>query len=230
MDANTIKIRLNQTLNAIRTYEHACHRTPGSVTLLAVTKGQSIEAIQHAIACGQSDFGESYLQEAQVKIRSLEGHPITWHYIGAIQSNKTKAIAHNFGWVHSVCSEKIAIRLNRDRASNQPPLNVCLQINLNDEAGKSGTSPEKAPDLVGAVLALPRLKLRGLMLIPPKGGSESQQTQTFIQLQQLLNVLNQQYNIAMDTLSMGMSHDFKAAICAGSTIVRIGQAIFGERI
>lgn len=229
MAINTITTRLHQTLKAIRACENACHRKPGSVRLLAVTKGQPIEAIQDAIACGQSDFGENYLQEAQLKIKALERHLITWHYIGAIQSNKIKAIAHNFSWVHSVCSEKTAIRLNDNRASHQPPLNLCLQINLNHEPGKSGASPEAAPNLVGAILALPRLKLRGLMLIPPKERDESLQTQTFMQLQQLLNTLNQQYNLTMDTLSMGMSHDFRAAICAGSTMVRIGQAIFGER-
>ncbi|KTC79038.1 YggS family pyridoxal phosphate-dependent enzyme [Legionella cherrii] len=220
---------LNQIKQLITQTELECGRKPGSVLVLAVSKQQSIEAIRELFQLGITHFGESYFQEAQSKINALKNLPICWHFIGPIQSNKTKGIATLFDWVHSISRLKIANYLNEYRPSNLDPLNICLQINLVDEETKSGIPPEHAAELALAVSQLPHLKLRGLMTIPPPHKEMQAQYDLFIQLNQLMHSLNQELGLDMDTLSMGMSHDFVPAIKAGATIVRVGQALFGER-
>lgn len=209
--------------------EQDCHRSAGSVLLLAVSKQQSAEAIKEAYACGLTHFGENYLQEAQQKIEQLKDYPLYWHFIGPIQSNKTKIIASHFHWVHSVNRSKIALALNQHRPPHWEPIQVCLQINLVPEPTKAGISPDHAAELALFVSQLPHLKLRGLMTIPPPKNSDQDNYKLFVQLKDLMHSLNQTLNLHMDTLSMGMSDDIVPAIKAGSTILRIGRAIFGER-
>lgn len=207
----------------------ASDRDTAKVLLLAVSKKQGIEAILQAHQLGLSDFAESYLQEAQEKIQALKQLPLCWHFIGPVQSNKTKGIASSFSWVHSVSDAHIAMKLNAHRPTHLAPLNVCLQIKLVDEATKSGIAPELACNLARTLTQLPRLQLRGLMTILPPQQEEKQQYDNFIQLKLLMNDMNKQLSINMDTLSMGMSDDFIPAIKAGSTVVRVGRALFGER-
>lgn len=215
--------------NLINQTESSANRTPGSVLLLAVSKQQSVEAISEAFQHGIIDFGENYFQEAEKKIAQLKKLPIKWHFIGPVQSNKAKSIASLFSWVHSIDRIKVATMLSESRPLNLPPLNVCLQINLTSEATKSGVTSEEAMELAYAVSQLPNLNLRGLMTIPPPLNDVQEQYQLFLQLKQLMQLINQQLNLNMDTLSMGMSDDLIPAIKAGATIVRIGQAIFGTR-
>lgn len=226
-------INLSQNLNQIQQIitetEVKSSRQPGSVLLLAVSKQQNLEAIQDLYQLGIHHFGESYFQEAQQKIKALTHLPLTWHFIGPIQSNKTKGIAHSFSWVHSISRLTIAEQLNEHRAHNPQPLNVCIQINLIDESTKSGIFPAQAEALVSALQHLPHLKLRGLMTIPPQQTDPQKQYNLLVQLRELMHNLNKKLNLHMDTLSMGMSDDFVPAIKAGSTIVRIGRALFGER-
>lgn len=207
----------------------SCQRSPEDIQLLAVSKGQPVEAIQAAFEAGLCNFGENYLQEAQIKIQALKALPLCWHFIGPIQSNKTQALAQNFSWVHSVSREKIAQLLAQYRPENLPALNLCLQVNLDDEPTKSGINPQQLAKLALVVSQLPRLRLRGLMAIPKPESGEQQQYDSFLRLTNLLHRLNKELNLSMDTLSMGMSDDLVAAIRAGSTMVRIGRAIFGER-
>lgn len=225
----SIQHNLEKIRQLIVQAELACKRKPGSVLLLAVSKQQNIEAILEAHQSGVMDFGENYFQEAQPKIKALTHLPIHWHFIGPIQSNKTKGIARSFNWVHSIDRDKIACLLNEYRPMDQPPLNVCLQINLVGEDTKSGIAPESAADLARLVSELPQLRLRGLMTIPPPQQNEQEQYELLMQLNRLMHSLNSQLNIQMDTLSMGMSDDLIPAIKAGATIVRIGRAIFGDR-
>ncbi len=215
--------------NQMSQAERSAHRTPGSVLLLAVSKQQSVEAISEAFHHGITCFGENYFQEAEKKIDLLKNLPIKWHFIGPIQSNKTKKIASLFDWVHSLDRIKTARLLSESRPAHLEPLNVCLQINLIAEQSKSGISQAEALDLALAVSQLPNLKLRGLMTIPPPPKNDEEQYQLFLQLHQLMHSINEQLNLNMDTLSMGMSHDLTPAIKAGATIVRIGQALFGAR-
>ena len=197
--------------------------------LLAVSKTFPAAAVREAYLAGQTAFGENYLQEALDKMDALRDLPLEWHFIGPIQSNKTRAIAENFAWVHSVDRLKIAERLSAQRPPHLPPLNVCLQVNVSGEESKSGVAPEEVMELAQAVAPLPNLKLRGLMTIPsPATGEMEQQRMPFAEMRVLLDQLNLQ-GMALDTLSMGMSHDFPAAIMEGATIVRIGTAIFGSR-
>lgn len=205
------------------------NRTPGSVSLLAVSKQQGIESIREAFNNGIKDFGENYFQEAEAKITQLKQLPICWHFIGPIQSNKTKGIASLFDWVHSIDRIKVAKLLNEFRPPEHPPLNVCLQINLAGEQTKSGVTREEAPNLAFAVSQLPHLNLRGLMTIPPPIRNPQEQYQLFHELNLLMQSINKEFDLKMDTLSMGMSDDLVPAIKAGATIVRIGRAIFGER-
>jgi pyridoxal phosphate enzyme (YggS family) len=221
--------RIIQVTQRINKATAAYHRSQGEVQLLAVSKGRSSEEIKQAYAAGLSDFGESYLQEALIKIKTLTTLPICWHFIGPIQSNKSHSIANNFSWVHSVCRHKIAQQLNDARPTSMARLNICLQINFDDEDTKAGIEPHNAAELASSILQLPRLHLRGLMVIPKPQTDEQQQYLSFLRLTQLLHALNQQLNLSMDTLSMGMSNDLQAAIRAGSTMVRIGTAIFGDR-
>ncbi len=200
----------------------------GGVTLLAVSKAQSAEKLREAYQAGQTKFGENYLQEALNKQTELVDLAIEWHFIGPIQSNKTQPIAQHFSWVHGVDRLKIAQRLNDARPAEMPPLQICLQVNISGEASKSGVAEDELSVLVKTVSALPKLKLRGLMAIPEPTDDEALQRQQFQRMRFLFNrLINEGYSL--DTLSMGMSSDYKIAIEEGATIVRIGSAIFGAR-
>jgi len=226
---NSIPQNLTLIQQKINHYETHYNRQPGTVKLLAVSKKQPIEKIKQALAAGQVSFGENYLQEALTKITTLADEKIDWHFIGPIQSNKTKKIAENFSWVHSVNNIEIAKRLNDQRPSHLPPLNICLQINISGEHTKSGTTPENALFLAKQCALLPNLTLRGLMAIPePKIILTEQRAQ--LHPLKLLYDLICANGLNIDTLSMGMSDDMEAAIAEGATMVRIGTAIFGQRI
>ena len=199
-----------------------------SVTLLAVSKTFPAATVREAFHAGQRAFGESYAQEALDKIEELRDLPLEWHFIGPIQSNKTRAIAENFAWVHSVDRLKIAERLSAQRPQNLPPLNVCIQVNVSGEGSKSGVSPDEVTGLAQAVARLPHLRLRGLMAIPAPVDGLAGQRKPFTRLRELMQQLNAQ-GLKLNTLSMGMSHDLTAAVLEGATIVRVGTAIFGER-
>ena len=203
-------------------------RSAQSVTLLAVTKAQPPEVVRAARDCGLEDFGESYLQEALDKLDALRDLPLTWHFVGRIQSNKTRPIAERFAWVHAVDRLKIAARLAEQRPHYAPPLNVCLQVQLGEEANKGGAAPAELLTLAREVARLPRLALRGLMCIPPEEADPERQRAWFRALRRLYEALNAG-GAALDTLSMGMSGDFEAAIEEGATIVRVGTALFGAR-
>lgn len=196
-----------------------------SVLLLAVSKGQVKEKLLCAHQLGINHFGENYVQEALLKMEALKDYPIHWHFIGPIQSNKVKSIAHHFEWVHSVSRDKIARLLNDTRPQELPPLNVCIQVNIAGEPTKSGIALYDVLELAKTISTLPRLKLRGFMIIPPIDSDINH----FKELHALLDSVNTQLDLQMDTLSMGMSEDYISAIEAGSTIVRIGRGIFGER-
>lgn len=203
-------------------------RVAESVRLLAVSKTWPAGALREAYAAGQTAFGESYLQEALEKITALADLPLEWHFIGPIQSNKTRPIAENFAWVHSVDRVKIAERLALARPETLPPLNICLQVNVSGEDSKSGVAPKDVAMLARVIAGLSRLKLRGLMTIPRPTDGIAQQRAQFQVLRRLLDELNAQ-GLGLDTLSMGMSDDLEAAIMEGATIVRVGSAIFGNR-
>lgn len=224
----TLATRLSHVRNRIREAELEFNRIPGSVQLLAVSKGQPADAISAAFELGQQVFGENYPQEALPKIHALAGLPLEWHFIGRIQSNKTAVIAENFAWVHSIDRLKIAERLSDQRPDNFKPLNICLQVNPDNEPGKGGIDPRDLPDLARRIAALPRLRLRGLMAIPAPQAAFENQRAVFRQLHDCLRELNAA-GLSLDTLSMGMSDDLEAAIAEGATIIRIGTAIFGPR-
>jgi len=206
----------------------AAQRDAAQISLLAVSKTMPASLIREAYSAGQNAFGENYVQEAIDKIHELRELPLQWHFIGPIQSNKTRLIAENFSWVHSVDRLKIAERLSEQRPANLPPLNVCLQINVSGEASKGGVEPGQAEALAHAIAALPRLKLRGLMAIPAPAEELTAQRVPFASMRELISQLNST-GLQLDTLSMGMSHDLTAAIMEGATIVRVGTAIFGSR-
>lgn len=222
---STIAENIAKVRERIREAEQACGRPSGSVALLAVSKTKPAADIREAHAAGLDDFGENYLQEALGKQVELADLALTWHFIGPIQSNKTRPIAEHFHWVHSVDRLKVAERLSAQRPAHLPPLNVCLQVNVSGEASKSGCAPEELPALARAVAALPNLKLRGLMAIPEPTEDVAAQRAAFARLRELLTALN----LGLDTLSMGMSHDLEAAVAEGATWVRIGTALFGAR-
>ena len=224
----TIASNLQAMRDAILAATVEAGRDPGDVFLLAVSKGFAPDAMREAFRAGQTCFGESYVQEALDKIAALHDLAIEWHYIGPIQSNKTRAIAENFSWAHSVDRLKIAERLSGQRPGNLPTLQVCLQVNIGGEASKGGVSPAEAGELGHAIAKLPNLKLRGLMAIPAPSDEIATQRQHFAQLRELRDRLNK-HGLHLDTLSMGMSDDFAAAIAEGATVVRIGSAIFGNR-
>ncbi|OGT37571.1 MAG: YggS family pyridoxal phosphate enzyme [Gammaproteobacteria bacterium RIFCSPHIGHO2_12_FULL_38_14] len=209
--------------------ERQYNREKGSVRLLAVSKGQPIEKIEKAYAAGQRRFGENYLQEALPKINALSKLPIEWHFIGPIQSNKIRKIAAHFDWVESIDAGGLAKHFNDERPHDLPPLQICIQVNIGDEKTKHGVKPEEVFSLAQYCLTLPRLNLRGLMTIPPPCEKFNEQRQAFHQLYKLQQQLKAQ-GIILDTLSMGMSADFAAAIAEGSTMIRIGTAIFGKRV
>ena len=206
----------------------AAGRPESSVRLLAVSKTWGADAVRAAHAAGQTAFGENYIQEALDKITALHDLPLEWHCIGPIQSNKTRLVAEHFDWVHSIDRLKIAQRLSEQRPAHLPPLQVCIQVNVDGGATKSGVTPQDLPDLAQAVAALPRLQLRGLMTIPEPAESPAAARAVHRQARQLLEALQAQ-GLALDTLSMGMSADMEAAILEGSTLVRVGTAIFGKR-
>jgi pyridoxal phosphate enzyme (YggS family) len=214
--------------NRIESATQAAKRNVDSVTLLAVSKAQPANSIRVVAEAGVRDIGESYLQEALGKIEELKDLPLTWHFIGRVQANKTRVIASHFDWVHGVDRLKIAERLSEQRPFHAQPLNVCLQVNIGGEDSKGGVNPSELPPLVAAVGALPRLKLRGLMCIPPDDDDPTRQRMWFAAMRRALEELNAA-GARLDTLSMGMSGDFEAAILEGATIVRIGTALFGER-
>ena len=206
----------------------AAGRSAQSVTLLAVGKAQPLELLAAAADCGVSDFGESYLQEALPKIAALQERALTWHFIGRIQANKTRSIAESFAWVHALDRLKVAERLGAQRPHYAPPLNVCLQVNIAGEDTKGGIAPAELPALAAAVAGVPRLALRGLMCIPPEETEPARQRTWFARLRVLKDELNAAGH-SLDTLSMGMSADFEAAIQEGATIVRLGTVLFGAR-
>jgi pyridoxal phosphate enzyme (YggS family) len=208
-------------------------RSPQAISLLAVSKTFGAEAVIEAVRAGQRAFGENYLQEALDKIAKvrieLPSEFIEWHFLGPIQSNKTRPIAENFDWVHTIDREKIAQRLSEQRPSDLPPLNVCIQINISGELSKSGVSLPEVEQLATAISKMPHLRLRGLMAIPESADTFEEQRKPFQQLRELKDHLCEK-GFKLDTLSMGMSSDVTAAIAEGATIVRVGTAIFGNRV
>ena len=222
---STIADNIGLVSQRIRAAADAVQRDASSIHLLAVSKTKPAQAVREAYAAGLHDFGENYLQEALGKQADLTDLPLSWHFIGPIQSNKTRAIAEHFAWVHSVDRLKIAQRLSEQRPADLPPLNICIQVNVSGEASKSGCTPADLPALATAISALPRLKLRGLMAIPEPTEDRAEQDAAFATVRDLQASLN----LALDTLSMGMSHDLESAIAQGATWVRIGTALFGAR-
>lgn len=229
---SSISHNLQAVLADIRQYAVSQQRDPENLQLLAVSKTFPVSAIVEAAQAGQLAFGENYVQEAVAKITELRTqHPeiaLEWHFIGPIQSNKTRLIASHFDWVHTIDRLEIAERLSRQRPDDLPALNVCIQVNISAEASKSGILPQQAYELAQQLSRLPRLRLRGLMCIPAASNDTVQQAQAFRALRLLRDQLEQQ-GMLLDTLSMGMSADYHAAIAEGSTLVRIGSVIFGKR-
>jgi len=224
----TIADRIKNVRQELHDIARKYHLDERSLKLLAVSKTHPASAIQAAYEEGVADFGESFIQEAVLKVQSLQHLHICWHFIGPIQSNKTRLIAQNFDWVQSVDREKILTRLNQQRPTEKPALNVCIQLNYFAEPQKKGISREELPHLLDLASHLPHIKLRGLMVIPPKTDSFKEQVAQFEQIKACFDKSKQQYP-QMDTLSMGMSNDKDAAIVAGSNMLRIGNAIFGNR-
>ena len=222
---STIAENIAKVRSRIRAAAQASARDSEGIGLLAVSKTQPASAIRAAFACGLSDFGENYLQEALYKQTELAGLPLTWHFIGPIQSNKTRTIAEHFDWVHSVDRLKIAQRLSEQRPPGLPSLNICLQVNVSAESSKSGCTPEELPGLARAICNMPGLRLRGLMAIPEATLDSARQHAAFARLRELRDSLE----LPLDCLSMGMSDDLEAAIAEGSNWLRIGSAIFGAR-
>jgi len=206
----------------------AADRSEDSVTLIAVSKGQPAEALRAAAALGLRNFGESYLQEALPKIEQLRTLSLSWHFIGRIQANKTRAIAEQFDWVHGIDRLQVAERLSAQRPHFAPPLQACIQVNIDAEAGKAGVEPAAAESLAIALRDLPRLRLRGLMCILPEGRGAAANRRSFAALQALQRRLNAA-GLGLDTLSMGMSSDFREAVIEGATLIRVGTALFGPR-
>jgi PLP dependent protein len=222
----TIPENIEAVRQQITGYCRSCNRDPDSILLLAVSKTKPPADIAAAYQAGLRHFGENYCQEALTKQQALGAYDITWHFIGPIQSNKTKLLAQHFSWVHSIDSLKIARRLNEQRPDNLPPLNICLQVNISGEASKSGISLAELPDLCAAMPEFCRLKLRGLMAIPEPQDDVDRQRQPYRTLTQAVKELQRP---DLTTFSFGMSGDLKAAILEGATIVRIGTALFGSR-
>ena len=223
---------IGTALTAVRTrigeLERRYHRAPGSVTLLAVSKTKPPEAVRAAVAADQRAFGENHLQDAMTKVEALAGQGVSWHFIGAVQSNKTRPIAARFDWVHGIEREKIATRLSAQRPADRGPLDVCIEVNVSGEDTKSGVPPADVEPLARMVRELPGLRLRGLMAIPRPAEDFETQRVPFRLLREILDDLNAK-GLGLDTLSMGMTADLEAAIAEGATMVRIGTAIFGPR-
>jgi pyridoxal phosphate enzyme (YggS family) len=206
----------------------AAGRDPAAVKLLAVSKKQPVAKIREAHAAGQRDFGENFVQEGLEKIEALADLDLTWHFIGHLQTNKTRVVAENFDWVHTIDKLKTAKRLSEQRPEGLPPLDICLQVNVDDEASKHGVAPADVAALAAACCKLQRVRLRGLMCLPAMRAGFEEQRAPFATLRRLAEDLRRD-GIDVDTLSMGMTGDYRAAIFEGATIVRIGTAVFGER-
>lgn len=226
--ARNLTNRWTETRQRIASAATQWGRLCDSIGLVAISKGHPAVAIRELAALGQRDFGENYLQEALPKRQALQDLKLTWHFTGQLQGNKTRAVAEHFDWVHTLDRERIALRLNEQRPHYAPPLNICVQVSLVPEPGKGGIAPEDVLPLAQAVAGLPKLKLRGLMCIPPPRDTFEAQRELFQQLAACQHRLLDA-GLAVDTLSMGMSADLEAAVAAGATWVRIGTAIFGER-
>ncbi len=228
MGPQNLALQVQEVRERVARAVAAAGRSAHSVTLLAVGKAQPLALLRAAADAGLTDFGESYLNEALEKVAALQDRALTWHYIGRLQANKTRPVAEAFAWVHAVDRLKVAERLSAQRPYHAPPLNVCLQVNLAGEASKGGVPPAQLAPLAAAVAALPRLTLRGLMCLPPQETDPARQRHWFAQLRALKEELNGR-GARLDTLSMGMSDDFEAAIAEGATIVRLGTVLFGPR-
>lgn len=223
-----IQQRLDNVRERIRQAERQCSRQAGDVRLIAVSKTKPAAMIREAAEAGQQDFGESYLQEALAKQEELADLELCWHFIGPIQSNKTRPIAEHFDWVHSVDRVKIARRLANQRPAQCGDLNVCLQVNIDQESTKSGFAPGEVAEGLEEIAALPGLRVRGLMAIPRRRDNPAGQREAFARVRELLEAANERGH-QLDTLSMGMSHDLEAAVAEGATMIRVGTAIFGAR-
>jgi pyridoxal phosphate enzyme (YggS family) len=223
-----LTLHVNHVRSRIRRAAIGAGRDPNSVILVAVTKAKPAESVRLAASAGVTDFGENYLQEALPKMDQLADLTLQWHFIGGIQSNKTRAIAERFHWVQSVDRLSIARRLSEQRPFHAPPLNLCIQVALVPEPTKGGVAPEALAELAGAIEPLPRLRLRGLMCVPPPQADAAAERRVFARLKAALTDLNAR-GLKLDTLSMGMSGDFESAIAEGATLVRIGTALFGSR-
>jgi PLP dependent protein len=221
--------QVNRIRSQISHAAEAAGRDPASVTLVAVTKAKGAEYVRASATAGVTDFGENYVKEALGKMDELQSLAVRWHFIGALQSNKTRPVAERFAWVHSLDRLSVARRLSEQRPFHAPPLNVCIQVALVDEPAKAGVEPPALAELAHGVAALPRLKLRGLMCLPPPLPDESSRRALFARLRGHLEELNAA-GLDLDTLSMGMSADFQEAIAEGATHVRIGTALFGSRL
>ncbi len=220
--------RLNSAINSIRFFEKKSQRVENSVELIAVSKTKPISDIEQAIAAGQRHFGENYVQEGVEKVLHFDDSSLTWHFIGPLQSNKTRVVAENFDWIHTIDRLKIAKRLNEQRGVFQKPLQILIQVNISDEESKSGVSPDEVMALATELAQFDRLTVRGLMTIGVKTDDLSVINKQFDKMHQLLQQLKKEFD-TVDTLSMGMSSDIEQAIGNGSTMVRIGSAIFGAR-
>lgn len=223
-----LTLHVTHVRSRIRSAAIAAGRDPESVTLVAVTKAKTAESVRLAATAGVTDFGENYLQEAAGKMDQLADLKLQWHFIGGIQSNKTRTIAERFDWVQSVDRLSVARRLSEQRPFHAPPLNICIQVALVPEPTKGGVLPDGIPELARAVADLPRLRLRGLMSVPPPQPNAAAERAVFARLRAALEDLNAR-GLKLDTLSMGMSGDFESAIAEGATLVRIGTALFGAR-
>ena len=223
---------ISANLQAVRARIHAAAkksgRQPGDISLLAVSKTWPAPVVRAAAAAGQRAFGENYVQEGVGKVAELAALGLEWHFIGPLQSNKTRLVAETFDWVHSLDRLKIAERMAEQRPDSLPPLQVCVQVNVSGEETKSGVPVSDVPALARQIALLPRLQLRGLMAIPAPTDDFDQQRQGFRRLREVFEKMNRE-GLRLDTLSMGMTHDLEAAIAEGSTLVRVGTAIFGER-
>ena len=229
----TIEANLQAQRQRLADACQATGRDVTAVTLLAVSKTFDADAVAQAVAAGQRAFGENYIQEGVDKVLALRASlpevALQWHCIGPVQSNKTRLVAEHFDWVQSVDRLKIAQRLSEQRPAGLPPLQVCLQVNVDGGANKSGVAPDELPALAAAVAALPRLQLRGLMCIPEPAPDFEGQRALFLHCKLLFDALREQVGQSVDTLSMGMSDDLEAAVAAGATLVRVGRGVFGER-
>ncbi len=224
----TLAQQYTHLLDEIRQLEHTANRAPGSVSLLAVSKKQPLEKIASLVKLGQQHFGENQVQEALPKIKALTHHSLTWHFIGAIQSNKTRAIAENFAWVHSVCKADIFSRLAKQRPPHLPPLQICIQVNLSQEPQKQGIPIQNIQQFVDSLPQYPTLKLRGFMGMTSQTSDPQEQFAQFNALREAFDVITSK-GYDLDTLSMGMTGDYPAAILAGATWIRLGSSLFGER-